>query len=195
MAPTSHIWCPTSSKILTESRQTCQEEPEDPSRSRFSLILDPSRPRFSMNLGTFCKYFKRCFAHCVRPPTCSFDASGQRFSLSWCRSRHISNMFCTCFVRCFACLAPFRLIFSRIGWTSTWCCDGRLAKPAQSGAAPLVCCSAVIRQEYQTSESNSGIFRSPPPCWTTPLPPADPSSSKSLQVPPSSSTPDPSWET
>ena len=60
--------------------QLCQEEPEDPSRSRFSLILDPSRPRFSMILGTFCKYFKRCFAHCVRPPTCSFDASGQRFS-------------------------------------------------------------------------------------------------------------------
>ena len=42
--------------------------------------LEPSRPRFSINLGTFCKYFKRCFAHCVRPPTCSFDASGQRFS-------------------------------------------------------------------------------------------------------------------
>ena len=33
-----------------------------------------------MILGTFCEYFKRCFAHCVRPPTCSFDASGQRFS-------------------------------------------------------------------------------------------------------------------
>ena len=80
MAPTSHIWSPTSSKILTESRQTCQEEPEDPSRSRFSLILDPSRPRFSMILDTFWEYFKRCFAHCLRPPTCSFDASGQRFS-------------------------------------------------------------------------------------------------------------------
>ena len=80
LVPTSHIWCPTSSKILTESRQTCQEEPEDPSRSRFSLILDPSRPRFSMILDTFCKYFKRCCAHCIRPPTCSFDASGQRFS-------------------------------------------------------------------------------------------------------------------
>ena len=109
---------------------------------------------------------------------------GNDFHLSWYRSLHISHMFCTCFVRCFACLAPFRLIFSRIGWTSTWCCDGRLAKPAQCGAAPLVCCSAVTRQEYQTSESNSGIFRSPPPCWTTPPTPADPTRSKSLQLPP-----------
>ena len=80
MAPTSHIWCPTSSKILTKSRQTCQEEPEDPSRSRFSLILDPSRPRFSMILDTFCKYFQRYFVHCVRPSSPSFDPSGQRFS-------------------------------------------------------------------------------------------------------------------
>ena len=65
---------------------------------------------------------------------------GNDFHSSWYRSLHISHMFCTCFVRCFACLAPFRLIFSRIGWTSTWCCDGRLAKPAQSGAAPTGCC-------------------------------------------------------
>ena len=132
LVPTSHIWCPTSSKILTESRQTCQEEPEDPSRSRFSLILDPSRPRFSMILGTFCKYFKRCF--CTLRPTS--DLFFRRlwatiFIHLWYPSLHISHMFCTCFVRCFACLAPFRLIFSRIGWTSTWCCDGRLAKPAQ----------------------------------------------------------------
>ena len=55
---------------------------------------------------------------------------------AWYRSLHISYMFCTCFVRCFACLAPLRLIFYRIGWTSTWCCDGRLAKPSQS-AGPL----------------------------------------------------------
>ena len=101
-------------------------------------------------------------------------------SKNWSHSLNISSIFCICFLRRFACLAPARLIFYAIGWTSTWCCDGRLAKPAQSGAAPLVCCSAVIRQEYQTSESNSGIFRSPPPCWTTPLPPAD-------QVAPSSS--------
>ena len=39
----------------------------------------------------------------------------------------------------------------------------RLWNLIKSGAAPLVCCSAMIRQEYQTSESNSGIFRSPPP--------------------------------
>ena len=57
-----------------------------PGRTRrplqITIFLDfgPSRPRFSMILGTFCKYFKRCFAHCVRPPTCSIDASGQRFS-------------------------------------------------------------------------------------------------------------------
>ena len=62
------------------------------------------------------------------------------FHSSWCRSMHISNMFCTCFVRRLACLASFRLIFHTIGWTSTWCCDGRLAKPAQSGAAPTGCC-------------------------------------------------------
>ena len=60
--------------------------PNMPGRTRrplqITIFLDfgPSRPRFSMILGTFCKYFKRCFAHCVRPPTCSFDASGQRFS-------------------------------------------------------------------------------------------------------------------
>ena len=139
MAPTSHIWYPTLLKILTESRQTCQEEPEGPSRSRFSLILDPSRPRFSMILCTFCKYFKRCFAHCVRPPTCSFDASGQRFSFILVPYPAYFPYVLHMFRKVFACLAPFRLIFYRIGWTSTWCCDGRLAKPAQSGAAPTGC--------------------------------------------------------
>ena len=80
MAPTSHIWYPTLLKILTESRQTCQENPEDPSRLRFSLILDPSRPRFSKILDTFCQYFQRYFVHCVLPSSPSFDPSGQRFS-------------------------------------------------------------------------------------------------------------------
>ena len=80
MAPTSHIWCPTSSKILTETRQTCQKEPKDPSRSRFSLILDPSGPRFPMILDTFWMYFKCCFEHCVRTLRSSFDCSGERFS-------------------------------------------------------------------------------------------------------------------
>ena len=56
------------------------------------------------------------------------------------QSLHISIIFCICFLRRFACLAPARLIFYAIGWTSTWCCDGRLAKPAQSGAAPTGCC-------------------------------------------------------
>ena len=57
-----------------------RKNPKTPPDHDFPQILDPSRPRFSIMLGTFCKYFKRCFALCIRPPTCSFDASGQRFS-------------------------------------------------------------------------------------------------------------------
>ena len=57
-----------------------QKKLQDPSRSRFSLILDPSGPRFPMILDTFWMYFKCCFEHCVRTLRSSFDCSGERFS-------------------------------------------------------------------------------------------------------------------
>ena len=49
---------------------------------------------------------------------------------------HISYMVCVCFVWRFVCFARVRSILYAIGWTSTWCCAGRLAKPVQS-AGPL----------------------------------------------------------
>ena len=116
MALTSHIWYPTLLKILTTSRQSCQKEFEDLSRQRFSLILGPSRPRFSMILGTFCKYFKRCFAHCVRPPTCPFDASGQRSSFILvpfpAYFQHILCRFPKAF--CMPCACSFNLLRNRL---------------------------------------------------------------------------------
>ena len=116
LALTSHICYPTLLKILTTSRQRCQKELEDPSRQRFSLILGPSRPRFSMILGTFCKYFKRCFAHCVRPPTCSFDASGQRFSFILVPFptyfHHVLYMIPEAF--CMPCACSFNLLRNRL---------------------------------------------------------------------------------
>ena len=116
MALTSHIWNPTSSQILTESRQTCQEEPEDPSRPRFPQILDPSKPRFSMILATFCKYFQRCFVHCVRPSSPSFDPSGQRFSSILvpfhAYFQHVLYMFRK--ASCMPCVISFDLLRNRL---------------------------------------------------------------------------------
>ena len=116
LAPTSHIWCPTSSKILTESRQTRQKEPQDRSRSRFSLIFEPSRPRFSMILDTFCKFFQRCFVHCVRPSSPSFDPSGQRFSFIMvpfhAYFQHVLHMFRK--ASCMPCVISFDLSHNRL---------------------------------------------------------------------------------
>ena len=80
LAPTLCILRLTSPEILTRSRQRRQKKLQDPSRSRFSLILDPSGPRFPMILDTFWMYFKCCFEHCVLTLSSSFDRSGERFS-------------------------------------------------------------------------------------------------------------------
>ena len=114
MPPTSHIWYSTLLKILTTSRQRCQKEPQNFPDDDFHL--NPSRPRFSMILGTFCKYFKRCFAHCVRPPTCSFDASGQRFSFILvpfpAYFQHVLYMFRK--ASCMPCVISFDLFQNRL---------------------------------------------------------------------------------
>ena len=71
----------------------------------------------------------------------------------------------------------------------------RLAKPSQSRAAPLVCCSAVIRQEYLTPsltlmDSKGHASAAGRPKFLE----VAPSSSKSLQVPPPRTHLIRSWE-
>ena len=118
---------------------------------QITIFLDfGSRPRFSMILGTFCKYFERCFAHCVRPPTCSFDASGQRFSFILAPFPayfpYVLYMFRKVF--CVPCAISFDLLQNRL--------DLDLVLRRSIGEACSIRRStywmlyAVIRQEYLT---------------------------------------------
>ena len=133
------IWCPAWSHLGTNFAHLVPNFVENSDRPLQITIFLDFGPLQATIFNDFWVYFASISSAVLHTASdirlVLSTPLGNDFHSSWYR-----YMFCTCFVRCFACLAPFHLIFSRIGWTSTWCCDGRLAKPAQSGAAPTGCC-------------------------------------------------------